>query len=415
MDTYSIILIISIIAGFLMVFSLGANDVANAMASAVASKALSVRQAIFLAAALNFIGAVFFGSEVIGTIAKGIIRADVFTDKDIFMVGMLAALFSAGLWVLIASITSFPVSSTHSIIGSLIGFGLASGHHDAIQWGSLSMIVLAWIMSPFIGALFSFTVFTMVRRLILYRKNIMYHAMLWVPFWVGMTIAIVFLSFCFKTSVGRDLQLNGLLGATLSLCIVAAFVVTGLLFRKYHHSIKLQDGRAAQKVENMFGKMQISTSCFLALSQGSNDVANAIGPVAAILFIINSSDVIGEQTVVPFWLLCMGGFGIACGIACLGKNVMSTLGERITKLNHTRGFSVDFSAATTVFLASNFGMPISTTHASVGAIVGVGLAKGFGAVDFRVLYKIFLYWLITIPISAFTCVILYFILSHILL
>ena len=195
MDTYSIILIISIIAGFLMVFSLGANDVANAMASAVASKALSVRQAIFLAAALNFIGAVFFGSEVIGTIAKGIIRADVFTDKDIFMVGMLAALFSAGLWVLIASITSFPVSSTHSIIGSLIGFGLASGHHDAIQWGSLSMIVLAWIMSPFIGALFSFTVFTMVRRLILYRKNIMYHAMLWVPFWVGMTIAIVFLSF----------------------------------------------------------------------------------------------------------------------------------------------------------------------------------------------------------------------------
>lgn len=419
MDSYSIIIILSVIAGFLILFSLGANDVANAMASSVASKALNIEQAIVLAAVLNFVGAVFFGAQVTDTIAKGVINVDDFTDKNIFMVGMLAALFSSGLWVLIASVTGFPVSSTHSVIGSLLGFGIASGHFASIQWGNLAFIFLAWLFSPLFGALLAFTVFSMVRRFILFGKQIMYQAMLWVPFWIGMTFSIVFLSFCFKTSIGQDLKLNGFIGFLLSIGMVVSFMTAGFIFRKYCFKKQNENnGASARKVEKMFGKMQVCTACFLALSQGSNDVANAIGPVAAILFIASSASAVGEvggQTVVPFWLLCMGGIGIACGIACLGRNVIKTLGERITKLNHTRGFAVDFSAATTVFLASNLGLPISTTHASVGSIVGVGLAKGFGAVDFRVLYKVFLYWLITIPISAFTGVILFFILKIVLL
>lgn len=418
MDIYTIILIISVIAGFLMAFSLGANDVSNAMASSVAAKAITLKQAMFLAAVLNFIGAVFLGSSVVGTIAKGIISPDAFTDASVFMIGMLAALLSAGLWVLIASITSFPVSSTHSIIGSIIGFGIVSGHFYSINWSMLAIVFSAWILSPFIGALFSFIVFTMIRNFILYRKRIMYHALFWAPFWIGVTATIIILSFVFKTPYGKSLGLGWGWGAVIAVGIMSLCIAVGLIIR-YRIRFKKED-RAAQKVEGIFGKMQVSTACFLALSQGSNDVANAIGPVAAILFMladINAEHpaLTGGGATIPLWLLIMGGVGIATGIACLGKNVMATLGERITRLNHTRGFSVELSAASTVLFASNLGLPVSTTHASVGAIVGVGLAKGFGAVDFRVLYQIFIYWLITIPVAAVTCSLIFLILKALFL
>ncbi len=413
MDNYTLVLIIAVVAGFLMAFSLGANDVANAMATSVASKAVTIRQAIYIAAILNFIGAVFLGAQVTGTIAKGIISPDAFADSSVFMVGMLAALLSAGLWVLVASFTALPVSSTHSIIGSLIGFAVASGAYADVHWGTLAFVVLSWITSPFFGALIAYLVFVQIRTFILYRKKIMYHALFWAPVWVGLTVTIILLSLCFKTPWGKSLGFSWYHGMVLALVVIGIAVALGKYLQKH---VKLNNGeKPARRVENMFKKMQFSTACFVALSQGANDVANAIGPVAAIVIMINQASSLPGSAEVPLWLLCMGGFGIAVGITVLGKNVMGTVGEKITKINNTRGFSVDFSAATTVLIASNLGMPISSTHTTVGAVVGVGLARGLGAVDLRVLYKIFLYWVMTIPIAAGTCAIIFYLLKWILL
>ena len=411
MDSYTIILIVSVIAGFLMAVSLGANDVSNAMASSVAAKAVTIKQAIFIAAALNFIGAVFLGSAVAGTIAKGIVSPEVFPDSFLFMLGMLAALLSAGLWVLLASFTAFPVSSTHSIVGSLIGFGIVAGHAADIHWGTLGIILIAWLLAPIIGGTISFIVFTTIRSFILFQKRILYHALFWAPFWIGMTADIILLSLIYRTPFGKDLDVPWYISLAMAIAIICLCIGAGLIIRRRFASS--HPHKQAEKVEKIFGKMQISTACFMALSQGSNDVANAIGPVAAIIMMIGKIQGTDTDAQIPLWLLIMGGVGIAIGIALLGKNVMTTLGEKITKLNHTRGFSVEFSASTTVLLASNLGLPVSTTHASVGAITGVGIARGIGAIDIRVIAKIFLYWLITIPVSATTCALIYWILQMI--
>ena len=414
MDYYTLILIIAVAGGFLMAFSLGANDVANAMATSVASKAVTIRQAIYIAAALNFIGAVFLGAQVTGTIAKGIVPPEVFVDPSIFMLGMLAALLSAGIWVLIASFTAFPVSSTHSIIGSIIGFAVAAGAFADIHWSTLGFVVLSWITSPFFGAIVAYVVFVQIRACILYRKKIMYHALFWAPVWVALTMTIILLSLCFKTPWGKSLDLSWYHALIIAGVVISAAVLLGKYLQKH---IVLDNGEnPVRRVENMFKKMQLSTACFVALSQGANDVANAIGPVAAIVIMIGQVNAgMQDAAEVPLWLLCMGGFGIAMGIAVLGKNVMSTVGEKITKINNTRGFSVDFSAATTVLIASNLGMPISSTHTTVGAVVGVGLARGLGAVDLRVLYKIFAYWILTLPIAAVTSAVIFYILKWIVL
>ncbi len=414
MDYFSLILIIAVTAGFLMAFSLGANDVANAMATSVASKAVTIRQAMYIAAILNFIGAVFLGAQVTGTIAKGIVSPDVFEDSSIFIIGMLAALLSAGLWVLIASFTALPVSSTHSIIGSIIGFAIAAGAFSDIHWATLGFVILSWITSPFFGALVAYLVFVQIRACILYRKKIMYHALFWAPIWVALTVVIIVLSLCFKTPLGKNFGFSWSHALVLASFVIFIAVLIGKYLQKH---LVLDNGeKPTRRVENMFKKMQLSTACFVALSQGANDVANAIGPVAAIVIMMSQMTTENPTSAeVPLWLLCMGGLGIAIGIAVLGKNVMATVGEKITKINNTRGFSVDFSAATTLLIASNLGMPISSTHTTVGAVVGVGLARGLGAVDLRVLYKIFTYWILTLPIAAITSAIIFYILKWCLL
>lgn len=406
MELATYILIASVLCGFFMAFSLGANDVANAMASAVGAKAISIRQAIVIAAVLNFIGAVFLGSQVAATIYKGIINPDVIHDQQLLMLGMFSALLSSGLWVLIATITALPVSSTHSIVGSILGFGLVTAGPDVVQWGMLTGIVLSWIVSPFFGALIAYMVFMHIRKTILYKSDIIRAAMFWTPIWTALTVVMVVLSFCFKTPYGKELKLGGWLGLALAL---AAGVMTMLLIRVIiAHFIKKKtpEGTPYDQVDEIFRQMQIGTACYVALSQGANDVANAVGPVIAIYFIATHGSLAGEFGV-PVWLLVLGGAGIAVGIACMGHKVMGTVGERITKINNSRGFAVAFSSATTVLMASNLGLPVSTTHATVGSVVGVGLARGFQAVDFRVLAKILLFWVLTVPIAAFSCIVIF--------
>lgn len=410
MDFLSVLLYASIAAGFLMAFSLGANDVANSMAPSVGARAITVRQAVFIAAALNFLGAVFLGSEVTDTICRGIVPPEAIGDPNLLGLGMFSALLSAGLWVLLATFTGLPVSSTHSIVGSIVGFGIVAGGVDVVNWGNMGNIVLSWLISPLFGGVLAFLVFVHIRGFILMRDDPIRHANFWVPFWGALTLGMVVLSFLYKTPFGKKLHLP------LPTCMFITALSMALLALLIRHVFipKLDGGlNSSRTIEKMFQKLQIATACYVAISQGANDVANAVGPVASIYALSQHS--FGETTQLPLWLLGMGGIGIGCGITLLGYKVIVTMGQNITKLTNTRGFAVAFGAATTVLLASHMGMPVSTSHAAVGAIVGVGVARGFKALDFRVLSKIVLYWVLTVPVTAFTCIVIYEVLRFVAL
>ncbi|WP_027183561.1 inorganic phosphate transporter [Desulfovibrio inopinatus] len=407
MTIFDVFIVLSICAGFLMAFNLGANDVANSMASAVGAKAITIKQAVLIAGVLNFLGAVFLGAHVTSTISKGIINPAGIQDPTIMMIGMFSALLSAALWVLAATLTALPVSSTHSIVGSILGFGIVAGGPEVVNWWKMAGIVMSWIISPFFGGLVSYLVFSHIRRYIFDKPHFIAQATKWAPIWMAMTSALVCFSFFYKTPFGKGLGFSGvtnlLMAIGISLCV-------WLVGKWAIHRIAPDPESGPEGVETIFQKMQVGTSCYVAISQGANDVANAIGPVAAIYLIAREGQLF-QKAEVPLFLLFLGGIGIALGIAILGYKVMATVGEKITVLTNTRGFAVDFGAATTVLLASNMGLPVSTTHAAVGSVVGVGIARGFGAVDFRVLGKIVVYWVITVPIAALTSILFFQILK----
>ncbi|MGD8368341.1 MAG: inorganic phosphate transporter [Desulfobacterales bacterium] len=408
MASETIVLIVGYIFGFYMAWNIGANDVANSMASAVGAKAITVRQAVFIAGILNVAGAVFLGSHVTDTIRKGIVSTQVLNDPDLALVGALAALLSAALWVSFATWKSLPVSTTHSIVGAMIGFGIMAGGVSVIQWAKLGAVVLSWIISPLFAMAISYLMFKCIVVLVLKRESPLEAALNLSPWFIGITIFIVVLSFLFKTPLGKNLALG-----TPAALLIAMFLSLGLGMIGKRFLAGLLIGPASDGAEEIFRRIQIGTSCYVALAQGANDVANAIGPLAVIYFIVKTGAV-GTKVPVPVFLLLFGGVGIACGIAMAGYRVMDTLGHKITTLSNTRGFSVDFAAATTVLVASKLGLPVSTTHAAVGGVMGVGLARGLEAVNFRIIMRIILYWVLTVPAAAGTSMVLYIILHRII-
>lgn len=406
MDVYSLFLYLSMGAGFFMAFTLGANDVANSMAPCVGARAITVRQALVIASVLNFVGAVMLGSHVAATMSKGIVSMEAVGDPKLVMLGMFAALLAAALWMLVATLTALPVSSTHSIVGAIIGFGLAAGGPSAVNWLPLGGVVLSWFISPFFALGVAYFIFTQIRKKIFLQRDFLARAKAWGPRWMGLTSVLVGFSFMYKTPFGKKLHLP-LWGSTL---VVAAFAgLVWLAGRWYTHRLARQVTESVEGVESLFKNLQVFTSSYVALSQGANDVANAIGPIA-VIYLMARDQAFVQQAEIPLWLLGMGGLGIALGIMLLGHKVMSTVGEKITTLTNTRGFSVDFAAATTVLVASKLGLPVSSTHAAVGAVTGVGLARGFKAVDFGVLFRIAVYWVITVPVAAVTSILIYWLL-----
>jgi PiT family inorganic phosphate transporter len=401
MTTATIILIAGYTIGFYMAWNIGANDVANSMASAVGAKAITIRQAVFIAGILNCLGATFIGAHVTNTIRKGIVSTDVLADPHLILIGALAALLASALWVSFATWKSLPVSTTHSIVGAMIGFGIMAGGFSVINWGKLGAVVASWIISPVFSMAIAWLMFKIIVRFILSRPNAVSRAMKLSPYFIGIAVFIVVLSFLFKTPMGKSIHINT--PAALLLAIVAAAVI-GQFGRVLIN--RFTDTGHADGTETIFRKIQIGTSCYVALAQGANDVANAIGPLAVIYFIVQTGQV-GAQVQVPIFLLLFGGIGIACGIGMAGHRVMDTIGTKITTLTNTRGFSVDFAAATTVLVASKLGLPVSTTHAAVGGVLGVGLARGIEAVNFRIMLQIVLYWVLTVPAAAVTSMMLF--------
>jgi inorganic phosphate transporter, PiT family len=406
MPSEYIILIVAYIFGFYMAWNIGANDVANSMASAVGAKAITIRQAIWIAAILNIVGAVFIGSHVTDMIRKGIVSTEVLGEPRMVLIGALSALLAAALWVSFATWKSLPVSTTHSIVGAMIGFGLMAGGPKVIKWGNLGAVVLSWVISPLFSLVIGFVLFKLIVWLILSRRNALEAALRISPYFIGLSLFVVILSFIFKTPLGKQFAI-GTPETLLVACILSGlggFSGRWMILRFGIASA----GKDNSHAEEIFRRIQIGTSCYVALAQGANDVANAIGPLAVIYFLVQTGNV-GGQVPVPVILLLFGGVGIACGIWMAGSRVMSTLGTKITMLTNTRGFSVDFAAATTVLIASKLGLPVSTTHAAVGGVLGVGLARGLEAVNFRIVFQIMLYWVLTVPAAALTSMGLYWI------
>ena len=401
MSTAMMILIAGYVIGFYMAWNIGANDVANSMASAVGAKAITIRQAVFIAGILNCVGATFIGAHVTNTIRKGIVSTEVLGDPHLLLIGALAALLASALWVSFATWKSLPVSTTHSIVGAMIGFGIMAGGVSVINWGKLGAVVASWIISPVFSMLIAWSMFKIIVRFILTRKDTGRRAMQLSPVFIGVAVFIVILSFLFKTPLGKSFHINMPVALLLATAVAALAGQIGRLL-----IARVTDPDAANSTEAIFRKIQIGTSCYVALAQGANDVANAIGPLAVIYFIVQTGQV-GTQVQVPIFLLLFGGVGIASGIGMAGHRVMDTIGTRITTLTNTRGFSVDFAAATTVLVASKLGLPVSTTHAAVGGVLGVGIARGIEAVNFRIMLQIVLYWILTVPAAALTSMILF--------
>ena len=403
MHSEYIVLIIGYVFGFYMAWNIGANDVSNSMASAVGAKAITIRQAVFIAAILNIIGATLIGSHVTDTIRKGIVSTEVLCDPHQALIGALAALLASALWVSFATWKSLPVSTTHSIVGAMIGFGIMSGGVDCINWSKLVAVAMSWVISPVFSMIISFVILKIIIRFVLSRTDALAAALRWSPGFIGITCFVVILSFVFKTPLGRRLSLS-----TPVALIVAGLiaVVIGFLGRWFLNRVVRQN--KLTEAEDIFRRIQIGTACYVALAQGANDVANAIGPLALIYFLVKTGSV-SNTVPVPFFLLLFGGLGIACGIWMAGHRVMETMGTKITTLTNTRGFSVVFGAATTVLVASKLGMPVSTTHAAVGGVLGVGLARGIDALNFRIVYQIMIYWILTVPAAAITSMLIIYI------
>ena len=399
------ILIIGYIFGFYMAWNIGANDVANSMASAVGAKAITIRQAVFIAGILNVLGAVFIGSHVTNTIRKGIVSTDIMTDPQVALIGALSALLAAALWVSFATWKSLPVSTTHSIVGAMIGFGIMAGGFAVINWSKLTAVVLSWVISPVFSLIIAFVMFKIIVKVILVKEESFVKAVKLSPAFIGLAVFIIVLSFLFKTPLGKKLAIDSWAALLVALIFATLLGYAGMVL--LHRFIPMDVSSSAEEV---FRKIQIGTSCYVALAQGANDVANAIGPLAVIYFLVKTGGV-GAQVPVPAFLLLFGGIGIACGISMAGYRVMDTIGTKITSLTNTRGFSVDFAAASTVLLASKFGLPVSTTHAAVGGVLGVGLAGGIEAVNFRIVFQIMIYWVLTVPAAAATSMIIFKILQ----
>jgi len=389
------ILIVGYIFGFYMSWNIGANDVANSMASAVGAKAITIRQAVFIAGILNVVGATFIGAHVTNTIRKGIVSTEILSDPHIAIIGALSALLAASLWVSFATWKSLPVSTTHSIVGAMIGFGIMTGGFSVIKWGKLGAVVLSWIISPLFSAVIAYFMLKIIIKVILSKGDPFEYALNLSPIFIGLGFFIVILSFMFKTPLGKRLSVGAPAALLIAFILALMLGIVGMkLLRRF---IKKSEGG----VEDIFRRIQIGTSCYVALAQGSNDVANAVGPLALIYFLVKTGSV-GATVPVPYFLLLFGGIGIACGISMAGHRVMHTIGTKITTLSNTRGFSVDFAAATTVLVASKMGLPVSTTHAAVGGVIGVGLARGVDAVNLGVVIKIMAYWVLTVPVAAIT-------------
>ena len=411
----NVLIILAIIFGTFMAWGIGANDVANAMGTSVGSGAVTIKQAIIIAVIFEFAGAILAGGEVTATIRKGILDAALFTNEPHLLVyGMLASLLAAGMWLLIASSFGWPVSTTHSIVGAIVGFGAVGVGVDAVAWSKVFKIIISWVASPILAGVISFILFRSLQNLIIDTKHPFDNAKKYVPYYMFLVGFIVSLVTIFKGLKHVGVSFDTFTSYSLSIGVGLLVAIIGtFLIRDIHLDPDENKDFYYASMERVFGVLMIITAAAMAFAHGSNDVANAIGPLAAIYSIVESGGLIGAKSALPIWILLVGGAGIVIGLITYGHKVIATIGTGITQLTPSRGFAATLAAAATVVIASGTGIPVSTTQVLVGAVLGVGLARGMAALDTRVINKIFLSWIVTLPAGAFMSILFFFALKGI--
>jgi PiT family inorganic phosphate transporter len=411
MDYATVYILLACVFGLFMAWGVGANDVANAMGTSVGSGALSIRQAILIAATFEFVGAVLAGGAVTETIRNGMIDSQLLAETpELLVYGMLASLLAAGIWLLVASHFGWPVSTTHTIVGAIVGFAAVGIGFEAVKWAKIGSIVASWVVSPALAGIIGFALFRSVQMLILENENPLKAARRWVPvyiFIVGFVVALVTLQKGLK-HVG--LHLNGsetyLIAAGFGALIMA---IGNLAIMRLRLDPSADIDFHFANVEKVFGVLMLVTACAMAFAHGSNDVANAVGPLAAVVSVAQTG-LVAAKSAMPIWILFVGGIGIVVGLITFGHKVMATVGSGITELTPSRGFAATLSAAGTVVFASAAGLPVSTTHTLVGGVLGVGLARGIAALNMEVVRNIFMSWVVTLPAGAFLSIFFFYVL-----
>jgi phosphate/sulfate permease len=466
MSVEQILVILAFVFGFYAAWNIGAHDVANAMGTSVGSKALTLRRAVILASIFEFSGAVLCGSNVSETIQQGIVNPDIFAATPlVFVRGMLAALLATGLWLNFASYCRLPVSTTHSIVGAIVGFGAVVGGVNAVQWNNVLFIGMSWVSAPLLGASVSFLLFQLIRRRVFYQPSPLEATKKILPFLAGGVVLVLMLKSTYQVT-----RLNASFFMQVAPSFAVAIIVgilSHIYVKRLHipitaevhacdpkllaeiHSAKKSLELARQNlageqfyhlddiiqdiegfteelsksrftdginpelalVEKLFGYLQITSACLMAFAHGSNDVANAIGPMAAVISTLFHTPI--GSSGFPVWALVLGGAGIVIGLATWGWRVIETIGKHITELTPSRGFSAEFGAALTILFASSLGIPISTTHTIVGSVFGVGFARGIASLNLRIVRDILLSWIVTIPTSAALAIACYYLISAI--
>ena len=408
-DYGSTLLLLTILFGFFMAWGVGANDVANAMGTSVGARAITLKQAVIIAMVFEFAGAYLAGGEVTSTIRSGIVDPELLSDDpDLLVYGMMSALLAAGIWLLIATTFGWPVSTTHSIVGAIVGFAAVGISVDAINWSKIARIASSWVVSPILAGSISFMLYMSVRRFVFDTSDPFAAARRAVPvyiFLVGFIISMVTMVKGLK-HVGLDLTFRQAI--FMSLGVASTMGVIGIIALSRIKRVVKSASHDIVNIERMFGVLMLFTACSMAFAHGSNDVANAIGPLAAVNSIITSGGDVMQSARMPSWILLLGGGGIVAGLALYGYRVMRTIGTHITDLTPSSGFAAELAAASTVVLASGYSLPVSTTHTLVGGVLGVGLAKGLEALNLRVVGTIFVSWLVTLPAGAILAIIFFY-------
>lgn len=418
------ILLLGILA-FYVAANLGANDVANSMGTSVGSKALTLRQALIVAGILEFTGAVIFGHEVAETLATQVVNTRFFVGQpEVLLLGMVSVMVACGLWLQIATSWGLPVSSSHGVVGALAGFSWVAAGFQAVDWQTIGVISVTWLVTPLVSGAIAAGFYGVVKYSILDRAAPMQQLQEWTP-WLSAALFGIFGAIALPTVTA---PVNHWIGdefgvilppqdLPLLLGTFAAVTVTVMIWRSAEAGKNIdnnidhnldnnlkKDGKNASAnrwlVEKQLAKFQVISACFVAFAHGSNDVGNAIAPLAAISYILRTGEIPGANFQIPVWILILGGTGIVTGLAIWGKNVITTVGEKIISLQPSGGFCAELATATTVLIASRLGLPVSTSHALVGGVVGIGLVQNFRSIRLETMRSIILAWLTTVPFSA---------------
>lgn len=408
-------IVLACVFGLFMAWGVGANDVANAMATSVGSKALTIKQAIIIAAIFEFLGAYLAGGQVTATIRKGMMDTSLLANSpELLIYGMLASLLAAGIWLLVATRAGWPVSTTHSIVGAIVGFAAVGIGFEAVKWAKVGTIAMSWVISPVVAGVVSYALFRSVQKLIFDAEKPFQASKRYVPYYIFLVGFIVALVTMFKglKHVGLDLTTAQCYSVAVGIGLVSMF-----LGKYFINKLKFDPNADADyhftNVEKVFGVLMMFTASAMAFAHGSNDVANAVGPLAAVVSIVESGGQVTQKSAMASWILLLGGVGIVAGLVMYGKKVIATVGSNITELTPSRGFAATLAAATTVVIASGTGLPISTTHTLVGAVLGVGMARGIAALNMNVVRTIFMSWIITLPAGAILSIIIFYMLKGI--